>query len=376
MRGRHVAVSERFVGEPLLALIEHTEPEPSMTPVDETTPIFGLVNWDGSANDRLPVTAEELRSLYAEMIEARCFDTVSTTMHHIGRLVAHTTLRGQEGAQIGAGASLRPADWVVATHADPVLAWRAGYPWKLVILWRTGDERGGQAPEGVNILPPTPSSGSHMIDAVGLGFAEKLKGSERIALVSMGDGDGSAGYFHEAMNLAVAFATPTVFFCQSSDNAPHPTTKQGHFQPIADLAREYGMPGVRVDGRDVVAVLVTVQEATQRARRGGGPSLIEAVMDHSGSPKAAEERSPNRRDFKSNGAEEGDPLERIRRLLERAGAWTQEWHDGVEQEASRRIDEAVAWVESQPLPTPGEMIEKMYATPTAPLVEQLSKVDE
>lgn len=372
MRGRHLAVSERFVGKPRSALIEHTEP--GVTSVDEVPPIFGLVNWDGSPNGRLPLTAEELRSLYADMIEARRFDTVATTMHRMGRIVAHTTLRGREGAQIGAGASLRPADWVVPTHADPVLTWRAGYPWKLVILWRIGDERGGHAPEDVNILPPAPS-GSHMIDAVGLGFAEKLKGSERIALAAIGDGDVSAGYFHEAMNLAVALATPTVFFCQSNDKTRHPTTNQGRLQTVADLARAYGMPGVRVDGRDVVAVLVTVQEATERARRGGGPSLVEAVMDYAGST-AAEERSPDRRDFEANGAEAGDPLERIRRLLERAGIWTREWHDEVEQEASRRIDEAVAWVESQPLPIPGEMIERMYATPTAPLVEQLSTVDE
>lgn len=374
MRGRHVAVSERFVGKPLLALIEHTEP--GMTSADEATSIFSLVNWDGSVKHRLPVTAEELRSLYAEMVEARSFDTVSTTMHDVGRLVAHAPLRGQEGAQIGAGASLLPGDWVVATYTDPVLTWRAGHPWKLVILWRTGDERGGQAPEGVNILPPTPSSGSHLIDAVGLGFAEKLKGGARIALASMGDGDISGSYFHEAMKLAVTLGAPTVFFCQSSDNARNPLSSEGNLEPLADLARAHGMPAVRVDGRDVVAVLVTVEEAAKRARQGDGPSLVEAVMDHAGSPKAEEEPSSYREDPKSHGAEEGDPVERIRRLLERAGVWTREWHDEVEQEASRRIDEAIAWVDSQPLPTPEEMIERMYATPTAPLVEQLKAVHE
>lgn len=373
MRGRHLTVSERFVGKPLLALIENTEPDE--TSVDEVTPIFGLVNRDGSAKHRLPVTAEELRSLYAEMVEARCFDTVSTTLFRQGRLFAHTSLRGQEGAQIGAAASLRPGDWVVATIADPVLTWRAGLPWKLVILWRTGDERGGRAPEGVNILPPSQLSGAHMTDAVGLGLAEKLKGSDRISIASMGVGDVSTGYFHEAMNLAVALATPTVFFCQSDGGVSRSTTNRECPQPIADLAGAYGMPGVRVDGRDVVAVLVTVQEATERARRGGGPSLVETVMTHEGLPETAEDPSLNRRDSKANGAEESDPLERVRRLLERAGVWTREWHDEVEQEALGRIDEAVAWAESQALPTPWDMAERTYATPTAPLVEQLGRVD-
>lgn len=214
-----------------------------------------------------------------------------------------------------------------------------------------------------------------MTDAVGLGLAEKLKGSDRISIASMGVGDVSTGYFHEAMNLAVALATPTVFFCQNDGGASRPTTNWECPQPITDLAGVYGMPGVRVDGRDIVAVLVTVREATERARRGGGPSLVEAVMAHEGLPETVDDPSLNPRDPKANGPEEGDPLERVRRLLERAGVWTREWQDEVEQEALRRIDEAVAWAESQPLPTPRDMVERMYATPTAPLVEQVGRVD-
>ena len=339
---------------------------------DEGVATFRLLNPDGSVRDRLPITLDEMKSLYADMVEARTYDTKSIAMQRQGRLATYAPFRGQEAAQIGAAASLREDDWVAATYRDAALNWRAGYPWELLILGRTGDERGGEVPRGVNVLPPSITVGGHMIHAVGLAWAENLMGTDRIALTSFGDGATSEGDFHEAMNFAAVFNTPTVFFCQNNGYAiSYPTSEQTKSESIAIKAEAYGMPGVQVDGNDVVAVLVAVREAAALARAGDGPSLIEAVTYRIGPHTTADDPSRYRAEDEGGRWEEKDPLERVRRLLERQGAWTVEWQADLEAQASATIEAAVEWAEAIPEPTFEEMLNRMYAEPTPPLREQL-----
>jgi pyruvate dehydrogenase E1 component alpha subunit len=338
--------------------------------------MFGLVNPDGSVRDRLPVTLEETKSLYADMVEARVFDTKSIAMQRQGRLATYAPFRGQEAAQIGAAAALRDEDWVAATYRDAALNWRAGYPWELLILGRTGDERGGQVPEGLNVLPPSITVGGHMIHAVGLAWAEKLRGSDRIALTSFGDGATSEGDFHEAMNFAAVYGTPTVFFCQNNGYAiSYPISEQTRSESIAVKAEAYGMPGMQVDGNDVVAVLVAVREAASIARDGEGPTLIEAVTYRMGPHTTADDPTRYREEHEGSDWEERDPLERVRKLLERQGSWTEEWQAELETRASEAIEAAVEWAEAVPQPSFQEMLLRMYAEPTAPLREQLEEGD-
>jgi pyruvate dehydrogenase E1 component alpha subunit len=332
------------------------------THVDEVSPMFNLINTDGAVVDRLPITLEEMRSLYADMVEARTYDRKSMAMQRQGRLATYAPFQGQEAAQIGAAAALRDDDWVAASYRDAALNWRAGYPWELLVLGRTGDERGGQVPEGVNVLPPSITVGGHMIHAVGLSWAERLKGTDRIALTSFGDGATSEGDFHEAMNFAAVYQTPTVFFCQNNGYAiSYPVAEQTRSETIAAKAAGYGMGGERVDGNDVVAVLVKVQEAAERARSGGGPTLIEAVTYRMGPHTTADDPGRYREDTEADGWEERDPLRRIRLLLEKAGGWSEEWQAELEEEASQRIEAAVAAAEAVPEPTLDEMLSRMNA---------------
>jgi len=339
---------------------------------DEGLSMFRLLNPDGTVRDRLPVTLEEMKELYADMVEARAFDSKSMALQRQGRLATYAPFRGQEAAQIGAAAALLEGDWVAATYRDAALNWRAGYPWGALVLGRTGDERGGQVPLDVNVLPPSITVGGHMIHAVGLAWAERLNGGSRVALTSFGDGATSEGDFHEAMNFAAVYSTPTVFFCQNNGYAiSYPTSEQTKSETIAIKAEAYGMPGVRVDGNDVVAVLVAVKEATARARSGEGPSLIEAVTYRLGPHTTADDPGRYRADDESGSWESKDPLERVRRLLERQGEWNQGWQDELEASATERIEKAVEWAESVPEPTFEEMLQRMYAEPTAPLREQM-----
>jgi pyruvate dehydrogenase E1 component alpha subunit len=297
-------------------------------------------------------------------------------MQRQGRLATYAPFEGQEAAQIGAAAALRLDDWVAATYRDAALMWRAGYPWKLLIAGRTGDERGGQAPEGVNILPPSITVGGHMIHAVGLGWAEALNGTDRVAMTSFGDGATSEGDFHEAMNFAAVYKTPTVFLCQNNGFAiSYPREEQTRSESIAMKADAYGMPGVLVDGNDVAAVLSVVGEAIERARSGDGPTLIEAVTYRLGPHTTSDDPARYRDEDEAAEWRMRDPLARVRALLERAGAWTPEWQAELEAKASAVIEEAVAQAEALPQPTAAEMLSRMYAEQTAPLRTQMDEIE-
>ena len=335
--------------------------------------LFTVIDADGTA-DELPIGIGELKSLYADMVEARTYDTKSIAMQRQGRLATYSPFRGQEAAQIGAAAALARDDWVAATYRDAALNWRAGYPWELLVLGRTGDERGGEVPAGVNVMPPSITVGGHMIHAVGLAWAEKLKRSKRVALTSFGDGATSEGDFHEAMNFAAVYETPTVFFCQNNGFAiSYPTSEQTKSESIAIKATAYGMPGLRVDGNDVVAVLMAVREAVAAAREGRGPSLIEAVTYRLGPHTTADDPKRYREDHEAAAWEARDPLLRVRNYLTAHGAWDEKWQEELEMVASERIEEAVAWAEDVPQPTFEEMLSRMYEVPTDPLREQLNE---
>jgi pyruvate dehydrogenase E1 component alpha subunit len=333
--------------------------------------MFRLINPDGSVDDRLPITLEEMRGLYADMVEARVYDRKGMSLQKQGRLATYAPFEGQEAAQIGAAAALRPDDWVAGTYRDAALMWRAGYPWNLLFAGRTGDERGGGPAEGVNVLPPSITVGGHMIHAVGLAWAEMLKGTDRVALTSFGDGATSEGDFHEAMNFAAVYVTPTVFLCQNNGFAiSYPRSEQTRSESIAMKAEGYGMRGVQVDGNDVAAVLMTVREALDTARTGGGPTLIEAVTYRLGPHTTADDPSRYRDEGDAGGWRDLDPLTRVRLLLERASGWTPEWQAQLEESAAQRIEAAVAWAEALPPPTLDEMFHRMYSEPTSPLRAQ------
>lgn len=213
-----------------------------------------------------------------------------------------------------------------------------------------------------------------MIHAVGLAWAEKLLGSNRISFTSFGDGATSEGDFHEAMNFAAVYQTPTVFFCQNNGYAiSYPTSMQTKSESIAVKADAYGMPGIQVDGNDVVAVLVAVREAASLARSSDGPSLIEAVTYRMGPHTTADDPTRYRHDDEGQEWESRDPLARVRTLLEQQDAWSEDWQTELEAQAAASIDSAVDWAESVPEPTFAEMLNRMYADPTAPLREQLEE---
>ncbi|CAN5892415.1 pyruvate dehydrogenase (acetyl-transferring) E1 component subunit alpha [soil metagenome] len=320
------------------------------------TPSGGL---EGTA----PLDVELTRRLYRAMVMARTYDRKCTAMQKQGRLATYAPFEGQEAAQIGSAAALEPDDWVVASYRDAALMWAQGYPWELLVAGRTGDERGGRPPDHVPVMPPSITVGGHMVHAVGLAWAEKLKGSGRIALTSFGDGATSEGDFHEAMNFAAVYEIGCVFLCQNNGYAISlPRHEQTRSDTIAQKAIAYGMPGVQVDGNDLFAVYETVREAADRARSGEGPTLVEAVTYRMGPHTTADDPSRYRSEDEAAEWHKRDPLERVRIYLSERDAWDDAWESAVTEEAATEIDRAASLAEAMPPLRHGAILDAMFET--------------
>jgi len=226
-------------------------------------------------------------------------------------------------------------------------------------------------PAGVNVLPPSITVGGHMIHAVGLGWAERLRDSDRIAITYFGDGATSEGDFHEAMNFAAVFKTPTVFLCENNGWAiSMPRARQTSSETIAQKADAYGMPGVLVDGNDLLAMVAATREAVDRARAGGGPTLIEALTYRMAPHTTTDDAGRYRAGEDVEEWRTRDPIERVREYLKGAGAWNQSWEDDVSARAAADIEAAVERAESLTPLSPDAMFDRMYARPTAVLEAQ------
>ncbi len=338
--------------------------------------MFQILTPSGGLVEESPLELALVRRLYRAMVFARTYDRKGTSLQKQGRLATYAPFEGQEAAQVGSAAALESNDWMVATYRDAAAMWMQGYPLELLFAGRTGDERGGSPPDHVPVLPPSITVGGHMVHAVGLAWASKIKGENRVALTYFGDGATSEGDFHEAMNFAAVFDAPCIFFCQNNGWAISlPREEQTRSETIAQKAIAYGMPGVQIDGNDLLGVYATTRQAVERARAGGGPTLIEAVTYRVGPHTTADD--PGRyRDAKiTEDWRKRDPLERVRLYLSEREEWTQEWQDQVEEEAAREIDRAIELAEGLAPFTAGDTFDAMYAELTPALLAQRSEAE-
>jgi len=322
-----------------------------------------------------PVSVEATRDLYRAMVVARVYDRKCTAMQKQGRLATYAPFEGQEASQIGSVAPLATGDWVVATYRDAGAMWFAGYPMVNLILGRMGDERGGRSPDGVNVLPPSITVGGHMIHAVGTAWADKIAGTGHVSLTLFGDGATSEGDFHEAMNFAGVFATPTVFFCQNNGWAiSMPFDHQTAATTLVSKAEGYGMPGVRIDGNDLLAVVAATTEAMETARCGGGPTFIEAMTYRIGPHTTADDPARYRDDADVVAWHERDPLDRVKRYLDSCHAWDAAWEGEIAQDASDQVEAAVREAEALSPLTSDELFSGMFAEMTPSLIDQQKRL--
>ncbi len=260
-----------------------------------------LVAPDGTAtaesrfSRRLPT--ETLSWLYESMVVTRELDTEFVNLQRQGELGLFASCRGQEAAQIGAAACLRKTDWLFPQYRElGVFLVRGIPPGHVGAVWR-GTWHGGLDFTTKCCAPISVPIGTQALHAVGAAMAAQRLGEQSVTVAFLGDGATSEGDVHEALNFAAVFAAPCVFYVQNNQWAISvPVSKQTVAPSIAHKAIGYGMPGIRVDGNDVLACYAVMAEAAARARAGAGPTLIEAVTYRLGPHTTADDptryRSP------------------------------------------------------------------------------------
>ena len=263
-----------------------------------------------------PQLSEELLvKLYRTMLLARRFDERMLILQRQGKIGTFAPLKGQE-AQIGAAAALSPEDWIVPSFRETgVEIWR-GRPMERILLAYSGYNEGGLMPDGLNLLPVSVPVGSHMFHAVGIGYGLKYSGQKALAATFFGDGATSEGDFHEAMNFASVYRTPVIFICQNNQWAISvPRSKQTHSKTLAQKALAYDMPGLQVDGNDVLAVYSAARDAAERARKGDGPTLIEMLTYRMSMHTTADDPKKYRSEEEVKEWEKRDPISRFEKYL-------------------------------------------------------------
>ncbi len=336
---------------------------------------LSILDHEGNLDQELePEIADDLLlRLYRAMVKARRFDERMLSLQRQGRIGTFAPIRGQEASQLGAIAVLRDDDWLVPAFREAAAEMWRGKTIESILLYYGGFDEGGHVPEGINNLPVAVPVGSQTLHAVGLGMAINYRQGDQVAMVFFGDGATSEGDFHEAMNFAAVFNTPVVFVCQNNQWAISiPRKNQTRSQTLAQKALAYGVPGVQVDGNDVLAVYAAAKEAVDRARSGGGPTLLENVTYRMSVHTTADDPKRYRKDEEVEEWERRDPIVRFEKYLKDKGLLNDEQIGHIEEEVKAEIQAAIdrAELQMKELGDPLEMFDHMYAELPPYLKEQ------
>ncbi|MFD3436768.1 pyruvate dehydrogenase (acetyl-transferring) E1 component subunit alpha [Streptomyces sp. NPDC058685] len=312
----------------------------------------------------IDLTPEELRGLYRDMVLTRRFDAEATSLQRQGELGLWASLLGQEAAQIGSGRALRDDDYVFPTYREHGVAWCRGVdPTNLLGMFR-GVNHGGWDPNTNNFHLYTIVIGSQTLHATGYAMGVAKDGADSAVIAYFGDGASSQGDVAESFTFSAVYNAPVVFFCQNNQWAiSEPTEKQTRV-PLYQRAQGFGFPGIRVDGNDVLACLAVTRSALERARRGEGPTLVEAFTYRMGAHTTSDDPTKYRADEERQAWEAKDPILRLRTYLENAvldKAEAEAFFTSLEEESEtlgKRVREAVR---AMPDPDDLAIFENVYA---------------
>ena len=321
---------------------------------------LSILDSDGNLDTTLEpeLTADDLRRLYRAMVRGRRLDERMLRLQRQGRIGTFAPIKGQEASQIGSVFTLRPTDWMVPSFRETAaMLWR-GWPIEKILLLFAGYLEGNQPAPEQRDLPVTIPVATQLPHAVGLAYAAQYRGDDAVVMAYCGDGATSEGDFHEALNFAGVWHVPIVFVVQNNQWAISvPLKKQTHSRTLAQKAPAYGFPGIQVDGNDVLAVYAASHEAVERARGGGGPTLVECVTYRLGVHTTADDPTKYRSEEEVKAWEKKDPLTRFSAYLEKKNLL----ESGLEQQVDEEIARAVQAFESMPPADPLTMFDHAYA---------------
>jgi pyruvate dehydrogenase E1 component alpha subunit len=317
----------------------------------------------------------ELKKIYGLMVATRAADLKAFKLQRQGRLGTFAPSLGHEACQVGPAFALQKDDWVIPYFRDLGTYMTLGFPLGNYYLYWMGNEEGMRIPAGLNIFTISVPVGSHLPHAVGIGLALKYKKKAAAVLACFGDGATSEGDFNEALNFAGVMRTPIVFICYNNQYAiSTPVRKQTASPTIAQKAVGYGFEGIQVDGNDVLAMHAAAKEALDKARSGGGPTLIEAYTYRMGNHTTSDDASRYRTDEEVKEWAGRDPIERFKTYLQTRGLWDDAFETQVQKDAEEMINTAVQKAESTAPPSVEDLFIYNYKEMSPDLKEQLEEL--
>jgi len=318
---------------------------------------------------------DELLALYRNLVLLRAYDERSVIYHRQGRIGTYAIFWNHEAMQVGSVFALNDRDWIFPSYRESAIGLLRGIPASTVLSWWRGHPAGWWNPEDYGVASICVPVATHVPHAVGFAWGVRLKGEDRVAIAYFGDGATSEGAFHEAATFAGVMKAPAILFCNNNQWAiSTPLSAQTAAATLADKAIGYGMPGVRVDGGDVLAVYEATLEAVERARAGEGPTLIEAVSYRAAPHATADDQSVYIDAERVEQERENECVGRYERYLERLGVLTSADAEEIRSEALAVIREGIAEAEAESPADVSLVFEHAYADPPPGLADDLTEL--
>ncbi|MCK9235282.1 MAG: pyruvate dehydrogenase (acetyl-transferring) E1 component subunit alpha [Acholeplasmataceae bacterium] len=314
---------------------------------------------------------ETLVKMYKQAVLGRVADIKALQYQRQGRMLTYAPNRGHEAAQIGTAAAMAEQDWYIPGFRDFYAMLYRGVTLEQIYLYWYGNEWGSHFDEGVRVTPVNVIIGSQINHASGIAYASKLMKKNEVAVTAIGDGGTSHGEFYEGMNFAGVFNLPLVTLVQNNQYAiSTPRAKATKAETLAQKAVAFGIPGIQVDGNDILAVYVAMKEAMEHARSGKGPVLVEAVTYRLGPHTTSDDPTLYREDSEVEIWEKKDPMIRFKKYMIDKGYWTEEEQKAYEEESDNYVGEVFRKVEATGEAELLDVFKYTYEEMTPQLIEQ------
>ncbi len=342
-----------------------------------TVPYLQVLDEKGKADPDLEpdLSPEDLKKLYRAMVLSREADQRMLNLQRQGRIGTFPPGMGQEAAFCAPTLALNEKDWLVGAFREPGARMMRGENLARALLLYNGFEEGNiPPPGGERTLPVSIIVAAQTLHAVGIGYAMKYKGEKDTAVLAFfGDGATSEGDFYEALNFASLWEAPVVFLCQNNQYAISvPRSKQTRSRTLAQKALAHDIPCIQVDGNDALGMYSAAREALERARSGGGPTLVEAVTYRLAMHTTADDPGKYRSKEEEEEWRAKDPIPRLRTYLEGKGLWDSRAEDSLREEVKKALDEEVKTFESIKDFKPDACFDHVFGT-THPWIEKQRK---
>jgi pyruvate dehydrogenase E1 component alpha subunit len=317
----------------------------------------------------------DLIELYRGMVMLRTYDERSLVYHRQGRIGTYAIFWNHEAMQAGSVYALEREDWIFPSYRESAIGLLRGMPVSTVLSWWRGHPAGWWNPLDFNVASICVPIATHVPHAAGLAWGKKLRGERAVSIAYFGDGATSEGSFHEGANFAAVMKAPAILFCNNNQWAiSTPLSAQTAAETLADKAAGYGMPGVRVDGGDVLAVYEATRTAVERARAGEGPTFIEAVTYRTAPHATADDQAVYIDLERVEEEKRNECVGRYERYLERAGVLTEERAEAIRGEALERMREGITAAEAEPPADPELLFKHALVNPPASFDEELAEL--